>query len=287
MSNFLSIRQPDNCYNHSVMDGKRLKLFITGVAIALLSTLASAGASSANISHSYQASTAIHSGSLVSLDPSKSGYVQPADIDNGARLIGVAVDANDSLLAVDAGAGKVQIATSGNVSALVSTLSGNIGVGDQIAVSPFAGIGMKALPDSRVVGLAQTTFDGKRGAVSLQVTDRQGQAKTIEVGYVRVGIAVGTSTLAPDSNLNSLQKIAKGLTGRKVSTLRVIISLGVALIAIVALITLIYASIYGSIVATGRNPLAREAIFRTLLAVIGLAGLTALLSGLTIFMLLK
>ncbi len=50
-----------------------------------------------------------------------------------------------------------------------------------------------------------------------------------------------------------------------------------------ALITLIYASIYGSIVSIGRNPLAKYAVFRTLGSVLGLAALTAAISCLIIF----
>lgn len=272
-----------------IIDGmaKRHLGIFTALAIYLLSALAMASASSDNISQSYQASTSIRNGSIVSLDPGRPGYVQLADIDNGSRLLGVAVGVNDSLLAVDSGPGKVQVATSGDALTMVSTLDGNIGVGDQVAVSPFGGIGMKALPGSQIIGLAQTAFSGGADAISRQVTDRQGHTSTIKVGYVRVSIAIGSSTLDPNANLNSLQRIARGVSGRTVSTFRVIVSLGVAMIGIVTLITLIYASIYGSIIATGRNPLAREAIFHTLLSVVGLATLTALLSGFTIFLLLK
>jgi hypothetical protein len=269
---------------------RRVRLFATGVGAALiLLALAPAGASSANISHAYHSTDSITNGSIVSLDPQLADYVEPANTDNGARLLGVTVADNDSLIAVDTSSGSVQVATSGNVSTLVSTLSGSINVGDQIGVSPFNGVGMKALPGSRVIGLAQTAFNATSpGATTQQITDKNGKTSTVQVGYVRLSLAIGTNAnVLTVANLNTLQKFAKSLTGHTVSTERVAISLVVALVSMLALITLIYASIYGSIVSIGRNPLAKYAVFRTLSSVLGLALLTAVTSGFTIFLLLR
>jgi len=269
---------------------RSVRLVLTGASLLLtVLSLAPAGASSANISHSYHAGTSISGGSIVSLDPTRSDYVEPANVDNGSRLLGVAVASDDSLLAVDPGVDTVQIATSGNANTLVSTLSGDVDVGDQIAVSPFNGIGMKAVPGSHVIGLAQTAFSSSSdGATTRQITDKSGHNKAVQVGYVRVSIAIGTSSAAGSGSEGSgLQRLARSLTGHAVSTPRVIVSLIVALVALVALITLIYASIYGSIISVGRNPLAKYTIFRTLGSVLGMAALTAVIAGLTIFFLLR
>lgn len=268
--------------------GRYFKVVITGIGLALLMlTFAPAGASSANISHSYHANGSLPNGSLVSLDQQRSDYVQLADTTNSSRLLGVAVDKNDSLLAVDASSGLVQVATSGNASALVSTLNGDIGVGDQIAVSPFGGVGMKSEPGDHVIGLAQSSFDSKSsGATKQEVTDKNGKKTSVAVGYVSVSIAVGVDGEG-GANLTTLQKFAKSITGHVVSTQRVAISIAVAVITLFALITLIYASIYGSIISVGRNPLAKYTIFRTLGSVFGLALLATVISGVTIFFLLR
>lgn len=270
---------------------RHLRLLVIGMGISLLCLgLAPAGASSANISHSYHAATPVPNGSLVSLDPQKSDYVVSSNSDNASRLLGVAVATNDSLLAVDPDQGTVQVATNGTASALVSTLNGTINVGDQIAVSPFNGIGVKASPGSKIIGLAQTSFDGtSSGAIQEKVTDNAGKARDISVGYVRLSIGVGTNVDAAsgDQQLNSLQKLAKSITGHVVSTARVVISLVVALVAIISLIVLMYASIYGSIISIGRNPLAKYAVFRTLGSVLGMAVLTAVIASLIIFFLLR
>jgi hypothetical protein len=269
---------------------RSVRLLLTGVVFALVFlSLSPAGASSANISHSYHASGSVSNGSLVSLDPLESDHVQPANTDNGSRLLGVTVAGNDSLIAVDATPGLVQIATSGSASALVSTVNGDIAVGDQIGVSPFDGIGMKALPGSRVIGLAQTAFNSHTsGKITRQVTDKQGKTSSISVGYVRVSIAIGTYAGGTDvANLSPLQRFARSITGHVVSTPRVALSVAIAIIAILALVTLIYASIYGSIISIGRNPLAKYAVFRSLASVVGLALITAGIAGVTIFFLLR
>jgi hypothetical protein len=273
----------------SMRMSSQLRLVATGVAsLLVLFTLAPVAASSANISHSFNSDSDIPVGSLVSLDPKRTDYVQATTTNNAAQLLGVAVAANDSLLAVDAEKDKIQIATEGTANALVSDVNGDIKVGDQVAVSPFEGIGMKAGPGMRVVGLAQTDFTSDSdGATTQEIKDKDGKTTSVSVGFISLNIGLGTaSTQGVDGNLNGIQKLTKGITGRTVSTWRAIVSLLIAVIATIALITLIYASIYGSIISIGRNPLAKYAVFRTLGSVLAMAGLTASVAGLTIFLLL-
>lgn len=255
----------------------------------MLLGLAPAGASSANISHSYQSAAKITNGSLVSLDPKKTNYVQLANTTNSSRLIGVAVASNDSLIAVDVTPGTIQVATSGNANTFVSNLNGDIKVGDQISVSPLNGIGMKAAPGSQVLGLAQTAFNKNTdGATSRKITDKQGRSSSVQVGYVRASIAIGANNSSGNGVvLNNLQKVVQSVTGHTVPTGRITISIAVVIVAVLALITLTYASIYGSIISVGRNPLAKYAVFRTLGSVLGMALLTTLIAGITVFLLLR
>jgi hypothetical protein len=266
------------------------RLLWSGIAasLVLIAVCAPAGAASANISHAYHSDITIPNGSIVSIDPSQADFIQAGNTDNGSRLLGVVVASDDSLLAVDPGSGTVQVATSGNANVLVSTLNGNIKVGDQIAVSPFNGIGMKATPGSHVIGLSQTAFNADSdGSTTKQVKDRSGKTSSLHIGFTRISIAIGTASTASSTEVSGLQKLAKSLTGHTVSTARVVIALVVAVIALAALITLIYASIYGSIISIGRNPLAKYAVFRTLSSVLGMALVTGSIAALTIFFLLR
>lgn len=246
------------------------------------------GASSANISKSYNSSGSIQVGSLVSLDSQKTDYVEPSNTTNVSRLLGVATNSENSLLAVNPQTGKAQIVTSGTVNTLVSTFNGAVKLGDQITASPFNGIGMKAEPGSRVIGLAETAFDGtSQDSISKQVTDKNGKQRTIQVGYVRASVAVGTSPAATAEKLSALQKAAKSLTGRTISTFRIIASLTVLIITFLVLVTLIYSSIYSGIVSIGRNPLAKYSVFRALGSVMAMAFGLVILSGISIFLLLS
>ena len=266
-----------------------LRLLLVGAITAFTAFgMASASASSANISRSYKANQQIANGNIVSLDVGRAGYIVPSNITNDSLLVGVSLDSNDSLLAVNATDGQVQVATSGSVSTLVSTLNGDIGVGDEISVSPFNGIGIKAGSGAKTIGLAQTPLNSNtEGAGQQQVTDKDGAKKTISVGYIKLNIAIGDKGASSASQLNSVQRFGRSLTGKTLSTSRLMISLVVALAALVTIITLTYASIYGSIISVGRNPLAKYAIFRATGSVISLAVLTAIVAGATIFLLLK
>ncbi|HEX4774985.1 MAG TPA: hypothetical protein VH234_05720 [Candidatus Saccharimonadales bacterium] len=269
------------------LSGVRL-FFVGALCFLFIFGLGPVGASSANISHAYHTTSSIPDGSIVSLDPQKTDYVVPSNGDNESRLLGVAVASDDSLLAVDAGSGTTQVATTGTVSVLVSTLNGDLAVGDQVAASPFNGIGMKALPGSRYIGLAQTSFSATSGGgVARQVTDKSGKSHQVWLGYVRLAIDIGTNNSGSGTSLNSLQRLAKSLTGHVVSTARVVISVVVTLVAILSLSVLIYSSIYGGIVSIGRNPLAKYSIFRTMTTVLGMAAVTALIASLTVFLLLR
>jgi hypothetical protein len=248
-----------------------------------------AGAASANISHSFDASSGIANGSLVSLDSSKSNYVEPANTSNGQDLLGVAVSSGDSLIAIDPAPGTIQVATTGDVDTLVSTLNGPVAVGDQVSVSPFDGVGMKAGQGDEIIGLAQTAFNSSTNGGAIEsVKNKNGKISQIYVGYVRAGISIGVgSVTGTNDQLGGLQKLAQGITGHVVSTARIVISLIVATIATLALITLIYASIYGGIISIGRNPLAKRAVFRSLITVLWMVVLIATVASGIIYLLLK
>lgn len=267
---------------------RHLRVWASGaVAILGIVTPVIVAASSANISKSYKASETISDGSIVSLDVGRTDYVAPANTDNAARLLGVVLDSDESLLAVNPSqAGEVQVATSGSVNAFVSTLNGDIQVGDAVSVSPFNGVGMKAAPGQRVIGLAQTDFNGdSSSAARQQVRNEEGESTSVAVGYVKLNIAIGTNN--PSESEGALQRIARNLTGRTIPTVRLLMSAFIALIALIAIITLTYSSIHGSIVSVGRNPLARYAIFRVTGLMFILAFLIAGVAGVSIFFLLR
>ena len=121
---------------------KRLAVLLLSAVIPFtLLGYSTALAASPNISRSYLAYGSVSNGSLVSLLPGKSDNVEEANTANGSRLIGVVVQSNESLLAVNPSNTSVQVATDGVANVLVSNVNGNINVGQQVSVSPFNGVG--------------------------------------------------------------------------------------------------------------------------------------------------
>jgi hypothetical protein len=262
---------------------------VVAVGIILPLSLTTANASSANISHSYNSSGQIVVGSLVSLNPDKSDYVEKANTSNGNQLIGVAVASSNSLLAEDSGEGTVQVATSGNADVLVSDLNGPVDVGDLVSVSPINGVGMRSDAHSSVLGIAQTALNTHAsGVITQNITSKSGKSTIVYIGFVSLQISVGAgSSQGLNSSQSKLQQIAKNLTGNTVSVSRILISLIIALFALVAVATLIYASIYSGIISVGRNPLAKYAVFRSVGSVLSMVVLIAIVSALTIVYLLR
>jgi hypothetical protein len=267
---------------------RELTLSVLGITtLFLVLGMSSVGAVSAMISSSYNATSKIPSGSIVSVEPGRSNFVQLASISNSQHLLGIVVTGNQSLLEINASSNTVQVATEGTANVLVSTVNGPISIGDQIAISPFNGVGMKANSTSRVVGIAETNFSATApNATPEKIPAINGQIDTVYVGYVRLNIVIGP-TDGSAASLSGLQGLGYTLVGRSISTFRIILCLIVAVIAIVSMVVLIYASIYGSIISIGRNPLAKKLVLRTLASVFGMVVLIAAVSGLLIVLLLS
>ena len=250
---------------------KHLRILIALVfcTLVIIPMSVSALAASASFSRAYQTTSSMVSGSLVSLDPAHPGYVQLAQVNNQQNLIGVVVNKDGSLITANPTNTGVQVILSGTADTLVSTINGNIKPGDEIAASPISGVGEKANPGSRIVGIAQLNFSQKSpGAIIHQLRDLSGHLSKVAIGYTAVAVAVSTSPRSGSTVLTSLQGFASAIVGHPTSLVSVILSTVIAIIALVALIALVYGTIRGSLVSIGRNPLAKPAIFQSLTQVL-------------------
>lgn len=272
----------------SILQRQVLAIVAAGLVFTVTIS-APVAATSASISHAYYSPATIKTGSLVSLEPGHPNTVQAATSGNNQSLIGVIVNPNNSLLAIDATSNTVQVVTSGSVNILVSTVGGNISVGDKIAASGFAGVGMKASGGEKIIGVAQTAFSpDSPGATTEPITNTTGQTKQVSIGYVRLAIAIGTdSSIGSTPKLTNLQRLVQSLTGHVIPTSRIVVALVLGIITLLSLIIMIYGSIYGSIISIGRNPLSKNTILQALRSVLGLAVLTAAVASLIIFLLLR
>ncbi len=213
------------------------------------------------ISQSYLTTDKISLGSIVSLKDGTSDQVVAADNKNVDNLLGVVVNADNSVLSVTSdGPNKAEIATSGTLQLLASDINGVIKKGDQITASPISGVGMRANSNVRVIGIAQGDLNGSEQSY----TDKSGVKKSVIIGQIPAQVSVSYYFKEPDKTLvpTAIQNMANALAGRTVSTLPILISAGIFIITLVVVVSIIFSMIRSSIISVGRNPMSQSAIYR-------------------------
>ena len=238
-----------------------------------------------SLSKSFNSIGAINNGYIVSLDSLNSNTVQLATISNQSNIVGVVVDPNQSLLAVNPTQNTIQVATEGSTYVAVTNLNGSIKMGNQIAVSPLNGVGMLAYPGSKVVGVAQENFGANSKGREFTIRNKAGSKVRVKVGFIKILILIG-STNNSSSLVGGVQNFTEALVGKSISSLKIIVSLIIASLGVVSIITIVYSAIDGTIVAIGRNPLARKNIFRVLRNVSFFAIIVLILSLLSIYLII-
>ncbi|MGB2687024.1 MAG: hypothetical protein WBC12_03180 [Candidatus Saccharimonas aalborgensis] len=232
------------------------------------------------ISQGYSASEQIPIGSIVSLKKDTTDEVIPTTTQTSDTMIGVVINADNSLLTLSNGAkAQVQIATSGVVPVIVSDINGDINQGDQVTGSPIKGVGMKVSTNAKVVGIAQgaPVYDSTKH----EYTDEQGKKQSMRLGQVPMRVSVGFYTKSPDKTIipQTLQNIANSIAGRSVNSLPIIISAIIFIVTLIIVVSIIFSMIRSSIISIGRNPMSQSAVWRD---VIQLSGLVLVILGVAV-----
>jgi len=210
----------------------------------------------------------IVSGALVSLKSEAANTIELSTIENVDRMLGVAGE--NALIELSNDDGTVQVITTGEAYALVSDINGNVEVGDKITVSPIAGVGMKALTNTLVIGTAQASLSSVE-TETRTIRDKEGNERTVRIGAIlvqvdRVFYSVpqgGPSSFVPQA----LQDFANSIAGRSVSPIRVMIAGFLILFMFITVAILLYSSVRSSIISIGRNPLSERAVHKSLVQV--------------------
>lgn len=210
----------------------------------------------------------IVSGALVSLKSEAANTIELSTIENVDRMLGVAGE--NALIELSNDDGTVQVITTGEAYALVSDINGNVEVGDKITASPIAGVGMKALTSTLVIGTAQASLSSVE-TETRTIRDRQGNDQTVRIGAIPIQIdkvfynvsQTGQSSFVPQA----LQDFANSIAGRSVSPIRVMIAGFLILFMFITVAILLYSSVRSSIISIGRNPLSERAVHKSLVQV--------------------
>ena len=220
-----------------------------------------------SISQSYSTIDKLSLGSVVSLRPNTSDQVVAAETRYVDSLLGVVVNADNSLFSMtNSRENQVQVATSGILDVLVSDINGDIYKGDQITASPISGVGMKAVTNIRVVGIAQGDLNTSNGTQQ-SYTDKQGKKQSVLLGQIPVMVNVSYFYKEPDKTLvpQAIQNLANALAGKTVSTLPIIVSAAIFIITIIVVVSIVFSMVKSSIISVGRNPMSQSAIYRDII----------------------
>lgn len=255
-------------FKQRINSGKvRLGLTVASCALILgMSSLSVEGASS--IAQAFQTDDPdIVSGALVNLKADSANTVELSTAENIDRLLGVA--GQGALIELSGGTGTVQVVTTGEAVALVSDINGDIKTGDKITSSPIAGVGMRALTSTLIIGTAQDDLSGVQ-TETRTVKDKSGNQRTVKIGAIP--ILVDKVFYEAPQDMNSfvppvLQDFANNLAGRSVSPVRVMIAGFLIAFVFTTIIVLLYSSVRSSIISIGRNPLSESAVRKSLLQV--------------------
>ncbi len=253
----------------SFRNAQRLRLLVFGIffVMSLLFFHVPAFAqSSSSISQRFQTSRAgITPAALVSVEKDNSSAVELSDSNSVSRLVGVVN--NQPLIGLSDGGSGLDVVISGNTIALISNLNGAVKTGDKITASPIAGVGMKAVEATTIVGVAQASL-GSVQTETRQVVDKTGKKRQIKIGLMP--LQVGVASFTPEAEKQSsfvpsfLQSIANSVSGRNVSPMRVLIAALILVLLFLSITVLLYSSVRSSIISIGRNPLSQSAVRKSL-----------------------
>ncbi len=237
----------------------------------LITTFASISVAAGGVTQGFKAKTSLPTGAIVSLAENSSNTVEKATLENEKSLVGVTAAAKDALIDLQPAGSEIRVSVNGDTSLLVTNLNGDIESGDQLVVSPLAGIAMKNSPDlanNKIVATASQAFVKDKGEVKeFEVEQADGSKKKVVVGRISAKLLLGERTAATQQSQNSLVSIAEKLTGKPTNSIRLIASTVVSVSTFALAGVILNSSVKGSFISLGRNPLSKNSIFSSLLKV--------------------
>lgn len=209
-------------------------------------------------------------GTLVALKRDNPKSVEQLNVNNKDYAIGVVVENGRALLSLSiSGEASVNVATDGEVVALVSDINGSVKKGDFVGASTINGVAMKLDEEStesqRLVGIALGDFDSNQ-SISIENGSINGGSRVL-VGYLPITLINKDKIPSTVESKSGLETVATKLAGKDVSIVRVLIALVIFCLSMVSAAMIIRGSLKGSFISLGRNPLASNSIYTAIIHV--------------------
>lgn len=242
-------------------------------------------------SESYISEEELLPGTIVSLSPDSPDLVVTANANNVNNIFGVVVEEGETPIHFSGTSEEEQqaaVSTSGEVYVFVSDINGDIQAGDAITATVINGVGGKATDDGRAIGIAKESFEGDEQNTNLRSIELETATgeSTVYIGKIRVSLNV-YDYIAPREErdiLTQLQNTAEAIAEKPVSLVKVITASIISLITLVVVVIMLGSSVQGSMIALGRNPLAKKTIISSMVKVILLSVLVLTLGTATAYL---
>ena len=246
------------------------------VFISLITVISSVGA----IGRGYATDdAALQTGMVVALSTEGSSKVERATQQNLDRVVGIVTTYDKSSVTVASNTSKVLVESEGEVEAYVSDIAGTVEQGNLLTLSPLKGVLMKAQDNSsdRIIGIAAETVTSETEGSTYAL--EQGDKKETQIVKIKININQLGSSNASAQDESALAKLGQSIVGKDVGEIRVAVALILFVIVLIAEGGIIYGAVSSSIIALGRNPMARKIIRREMIQV-SFVALAVLLAGL-------
>lgn len=225
------------------------------------------------VAQSYGSDKPLQKGLIVKLKDGDANMVVPVTQEFSRDIEGVVVAASDApvtLTGNSEASDQIYVASFGRFDVLVSNQNGAIRAGDYVTISSLAGVGMKADTEQPVVlGKAVGNFDGTSNVESsTSLKDENGGTKPVAIGRVPVAISISHNPLEQAKTNyipGLLEHITTSIANKPVTAARIYLGIAILLASAIIAGSLLYSGIRNSLIAVGRNPLAKKSIMRGLL----------------------
>lgn len=266
---------------------------VAGLAL-FLSALVSPLVAAQNLTTGYLTDETLQNGMIIRLVPKDTTKVEALKKGDIADMLGVTTASTDAPISVsDPTQHQVFVATYGKYDVLVSDENGVINPGDFITISSVAGVGMRSDGDYQLIlGKALTGFGGGNDAESrVTLKSSTGGTRSVALRHIPVEISVAHNPVYSGDAIagvpNFLSNVARAVTNRPITAIRIYACLGVLILALTVAGGVLYSGIRTGMYAVGRNPLAKKAITRNLITVILMSLVVVVIGLVAVYLLLR
>ncbi len=242
-------------------------LILLGIALSIIPAAATSSTITGTVIQSYNAGPSVLPSMIVESQSKDKTIVTPLSSNDMDNMLGVVISSANATIVLapqNPSAQQVLVAPSGRYNVLVSNQNGSINPGDYLTISNIPGVAMKAdTVHSLVIGKAVNSFNGNNRISTVSLKNSQNGSENVAVGRIVANVQLAPNPLYlknSNSVLVFLTRAEYNVTNKPVSSLRTYLVAMVFLATILITIVVLYTGVRSSMIAIGRNPLAKSAI---------------------------